>query len=234
MSTKVKVIIVEDDRDLRESLIECLTLSGLVAAGVGSALEFYREIAASAFAIAVVDIGLPDHCGYALAEFVRKNTSMGIIILTARTAVEDRIKGYGAGADLYLVKPVDCRELAAAITNLAERQRPETPFCPPTASQEGWHLTESWQLVSPTGAAVSLTAREMQFVVCLAATPGRPVRRDTLLAVLDYRDDEYGSRAMDSLVRRLRRKIEESLSIPSPIKTAHGVGYCFSAPIVTS
>lgn len=124
MDPGIRVIIVEDDRDLRESLVEYLSLDGHDVTGVGSALEFYQALASSTFMIAVMDIGLPDQCGYVMAEFVRRNTPMGIIILTARSSIEDRVNGYRAGGDLYLVKPVDCRELSAAITSLAERQRP--------------------------------------------------------------------------------------------------------------
>lgn len=235
MSDKVRVIIVEDNRDLRESIVECLNLAGLDAGGVGSCLEFYRALAESSFSVAVVDVGLPDQSGYVLAEYIRKNTAMGVIILTARDAVEDRVQGYNSGADLYMVKPVDCRELAAAITNLAVRLGDRIPETGRTMAPESWHLVRpSWRLVPPAGSAIPLTAKEMQFMECLALSPGKPVRRDTILAALGYRDDEYANRAMDSLVRRLRRKIEEGLCLPSPIKTIHAVGYCFSAPIVIS
>lgn len=236
MDTRIRVIVVEDNRDLRESTVECLTLAGHDACGVGSCLEFYRALAAdSSYAIAVVDVGLPDQCGYVLAEYIRNNTTMGIIMLTARAAIEDRVKGYGSGADLYMVKPVDCRELAAAISSLAVRLGNRAPEKGQTPAPEFWHLDkQSWRLVPPAGPAISLTAREMQFMESLAENGGKPVRRDALLAALSYRDDEYANRALDSLVRRLRRKIEESSSLPSPIKTIHAVGYCFSVPIVVS
>ncbi len=235
METKVKVIIVEDNRDLRESLVECLNLAGHDAGGVGSCLEFYRALAESSYSIAVVDVGLPDQCGFVLAEYIRKNTAMGVIILTARDAVEDRVRGYDSGADLYMVKPVDCRELAAAIANLAVRLGDRTPEGGRSSAPESWHLVrQTWRLVTPAGLAVLLTAKEMQFMECLALNMGKPVRRDALLAALGYRDDEYANRAMDSLVRRLRRKIEEELRLLPPIKTVHAVGYCFSAPIVIS
>ena len=117
MNTSTRVIIVEDDQDLRESLVEFLNLAGHDVSGVGSGLEFYQAIAASSFAIAVVDVGLPDQCGYVITEYIRKNPAMGVIMLTARDAIEDRVRGYDAGADLYMVKPVDSRELGAAITS---------------------------------------------------------------------------------------------------------------------
>jgi two-component system OmpR family response regulator len=232
MDTKGRVIIVEDDRDLRESIVQYLNFTGFDAKGVSSALEFYRAVAASTFSIAVVDLGLPDQNGYVLVEYIRKNTMMGAIILTARGGVEDRVLGYDAGADLYLVKPIDCRELAAAIVNLLGRLGKRASFSAQTSVPETWQLViPLWHLVTPAGEIIKLTAKEMQFIACLAENPGKPFRRETLLAELGYGEDEYANRAMDSLVRRLRRKVEKSWNLPSPIKTIRSVGYCFSAHI---
>lgn len=233
MNGKIKVILVEDDLDLRESLVECLALAGLDACGVGSVMEFFRATATTSFSIAVVDLGLPDHCGYQLTEQIRKETEMGVIILTARDGVEDRVRGYDSGADLYMVKPVDCRELASAITNLTLRLGRGGKTPPKEAQPASWHLVKQhWHLVTPSGSAILLTAKEMQFMECLAEFPGGTVPREAVLAVLGYRDDEYASRALDSLVRRLRRKIEEEPGLPAPIKTVHGQGYRFSARVV--
>ena len=232
---QVKVILVEDDRDLRESMLECLNLAGLDVKGVGSCLEFYRALAVSSFSIAVVDLGLPDQNGYVLVEYIRKNTTMGVIILTARDTVAARVQGYDSGADLYLAKPTDWRELSAAIINLAARLGNRASLTSPATISESWRLARpSWQLVTPSGLAIRLTAKEMQFMTCLAESHGKPVRRETLLATLGYGEDEYANRAMDSLVRRLRRKVEGNRNLQSPIKTIHSVGYCFSAPIIIS
>ena len=215
--------------------MEYLALAGHDASGVGSCLEFYRALAEASFSVAVVDVGLPDQCGYVLTEYIRKNTAMGVIILTARDAAEDRVRGYDCGADLYMVKPVNCRELAAAITNLSVRLGKRSPESVPSLAPEPWRLVrQQWHLVTPAGSAILLTAKEMQFMECLAESAGSPVRRETVLAVLGYRGDGYASRAMDSLVRRLRRKIEEEPCTPSPIKTVHGVGYCFAETLVIS
>ncbi len=225
--------MVEDDRDMRESMVEYLNLAGLDVIGVGSGLEFYQALASSFFSIAVVDLGLPDQNGYVLVEYIRKNTTMGAIILTARDAVGDRVLGYESGADLYLVKPIDCRELAAAIMSLAGRRGDRVSSASPVPACESWRLVRSsWHLATPAGQAIKLTAREMQLIERLAESPGKPVKRDMLLARLGYGEDEYANRAMDSLMRRLRRKIEGSWTPPSPIKTIRSVGYCFSAPIV--
>lgn len=235
MGMNVKVILVEDDRDLRESIIGCLNLAGIEVSGVGSGLEFYQALATSSFSLAVVDLGLPDQSGYVLVEYIRKNTMLGVIILTARDAMADRIRGYDTGADLYLVKPVDCRELSAAIMNLAKRLEDRVSLPAPALVRESWQLVKSsWQLVTPAGCSIQLTGKEMQFMACLAETPEKPVRRDSILAALGYGDDEYANRAMDSLVRRLRRKVEAIWGVQSPIKSIHSVGYCFSSPITIS
>lgn len=162
MQNPVTIILIEDDQILRESLVECLTLAGHKVTGVGCGLEFYQALVHATFMIAVVDVGLPDQDGFVLARYIRDNTAMRIIMLTARSSVTDRVKGYDAGADLYLVKPVDLQELSAAISSLAGRQRSVTGERLPRTAAEKWHLVrDSWRLVPPGGLAVELTAREL-------------------------------------------------------------------------
>lgn len=233
MSIRTKVILVEDDRDLRESLVEYLALAGHQVDGVGTGLEFYRNLGRQSYDVAVVDLRLPDQDGFVLVEYARKNSEMGLIIMTAKDAVEDRICGYGAGADIYLVKPVDGRELAAAITSLAARRRESSTgsWVSPLAC---WQLDcGGWTLTAPTGETVALTGREMQLMAKLAETPGRPVARETLLVGLYASQDEAASRALESLVRRLRGKIVALTGAASPIKTSHAVGYSFAAGLLT-
>ncbi len=233
MDTGVKVLIVEDNHDLRESVVEYLEMAGVAAVGVGSAAEFYAAVATGGWNVVVVDIGLPDQSGYVLVEYLRSNTAAKVIILTARNALDDRIRGYDAGADLYLAKPVDCRELAAAITSLTLRRESgpqHSVSSSPAPSRDTWTLARSdWSLVAPDGAVIALTGKEVRFLELLATTPGMPVPRGTLLLKLYNRHDEYTSRSLDSLVRRLRAKILAATDFPQPIKTAHAVGHCVSA-----
>jgi DNA-binding response OmpR family regulator len=233
MDTGIRVIVVIDQTDLRESLINALSQSGLDVTAAGSGLQFYRAFTGCSYSIAVLDAGLADQSAYVLAEYVRKNSCMGVIMLSGRTTVEDRIHGYGAGVDIYLPSPVDTRELTAAIMRLSSRLGRNGCVAAKPSAPESWQLLRrTWQLVTPVGSVIALTAKEMQFLACIAEAPGKPVRRDTLFGAIGYRDDEYASRAMDSLVRRLRRKVEATFNHPSPIKTIHTQGYCFSAPIV--
>lgn len=235
MDTGIRVIVVVDRTYLRESLITALSLAGLHAVGAGSVLQFYRDYTDSCYSIAVLDVGLSDRSAYVLAEYIRKHTCMGIIMLSDRTDVEDRIHGYRAGVDLYLPKPVDSRELTAAVLRLKSRLgRKGCAVAKPSAPESWQLLRRTWQLVTPTGCAIGLTAKEMQFLACIASVPGKPVRRDALFGALGYRDDKYANRAMDSLVSRLRRKVEANIIPPAPIKTIHTQGYCFSAPIVVN
>lgn len=233
MNEAIRVIIVEDEPDLCDSLVEFLNISGLEASGVNSGLEFYKAVARTQFHVAVIDVGLPDEDGCALAEFVRRNFAMGIIILTARGAAEDRLRGYEAGADVYMVKPIDCRELVSAIRNLSLRLAIPDKESPAPPDSSSWRLnTKSWNLFSPNNANITLTAKEMQFIASLAKASGEMIRRQQLLAELGYSDDEYANRALDSLVRRLRRKIEAITGLHPPIKTAYTGGYSFAEPIV--
>ncbi len=117
-----KIIFVEDDQDLRESIVQYLEDDGISMTAIGTAHEFISCLDSDTFDVAIIDVGLPDLSGYVLAEYARLKTDLGIIMLTARGKIEARVQGYLAGADLYLVKPVDMNELLAAITNLAKRR----------------------------------------------------------------------------------------------------------------
>lgn len=235
MDNKIRVILVEDEPDLCDSLVEFLELSDIETTGVNSGIEFYRSMAQNRYTIAVLDVGLPDQSGYLLAEYIHKNFAMGIIILTARGEADERLKGYEAGADIYMVKPIDSRELVTAIKNLSHRLQTGRRRQSEDSDSRSWLLdNHSWNLLSPNNERIHLTAKEFMFISILAAHAGEMVRREHLLGEMGYSDDEYANRAMDSLVRRLRRKIETGTGCPSPIKTAYTGGYCFAAPICSS
>jgi DNA-binding response OmpR family regulator len=106
---KGNVIIVEDDPDLLENLVEFLMLEGFNVQGVSCVLDFFQTLSISDFDIAIVDIGLPDKSGFEVVKHLRDNTNMGIIILTARDSINDKMMGYDAGTDYYFVKPVEIR-----------------------------------------------------------------------------------------------------------------------------
>lgn len=241
MADKRHVIVVEDDRDFCESMVEYLTLSGLEVTGVDSALEFYKNIAEAEFDVVVLDIGLPDQNGIVLAEYVRNNTDMRIIMLTAQTSLESKINAYKAGADIYLVKPIDFSELSASIFSILRRleynhtTKDESarfePIAVPPVREHVWKLLRSGQILrSPEGNEIALTAKEYDLIERLALTSSEVVVRQDLLNSLDYDNNDFGNRSLDALVHRLRMKYK-SLGRRIPVKTSHGSGYCFSEEI---
>lgn len=227
-----RVILVEDDADLRESIEEYLRLTGFATIGVGSALEFFRTLATTEIDVAVIDVGLPDQEGFEIASLLRRRREIGVVMLTARGASEDRIKGFQSGADLYFVKPVDCRELAAALLNLVGRLPRRAASGAESPAADEWTLDRvGWSFRDPGGREIQVTSSEMRLLDAIVVEPGTTVARGALLTALGYRDDESGKRSLDVLVSRLRRKIEVTTGGKAPIQTVHNRGYLFAARV---
>jgi DNA-binding response OmpR family regulator len=240
MAESKRIIVVEDDRDFRESMVEYLVLAGFDVTGVASALEFYQRISQQQYLMVILDIGLPDQNGLVLAEYVRNNTDMRIIMLTAQSSLDSKVTAYRSGADIYLVKPIDFAELAASLQSILGRldfpptKKQDTGTPEPAEEREiiPWKLIRNeWRLCPPEGAAIKLTSKEFDLLELLASHPNKVVERHVLLKALDYDNDEFGNRALDALVHRLRRK-KDGLNCRIPLKTAHGSGYGFSEPII--
>jgi DNA-binding response OmpR family regulator len=240
-----RIIVVEKDAELRISLVRFLGILGYEVVAAGTALEFYRMIDYNRFSLAILNVGVSDPSGLALVEYLRSNTLMHIVMMVTNATIEDRLSCYRAGADILLEKPLDFRELSALIGNifaridncsssgalkqgisdsLVRKQNEEY------AEFSSWKImTDGWRLISPRGDAIELTLKEFRFLTTLSSTSSVAVSRHELLKTLEYRNDEYGNRALESLVHRLRSKTD-GLGC-SPIKTAHGIGYSFAAPV---
>lgn len=230
----LRVVLVEDDEALREGLKEYLQLSGCQVTAVPSGLEFFAALTSQhEFQVAVIDLGLPDVDGRRLVEHLRQHTRIKIIVLTANHTADVRIDSYTAGADLYMGKPVDPRELAAALRSLGQRQEP--PESPPaeTADHAGWQLLcHDWTLHSPGGKVLNLTAREFQLISHLASAQGQLVKRSEICQRLYQRYDHSAEAALATQIKRIRQHLAEAGMTEDPIRTGHGTGYCFSAPIL--
>lgn len=226
-----RVILVEDDTDLRNMLVDELKYEGIEVDSVGSSIELYQTLIQNQYHIALLDVGLPDQSGLEVAQYLRDKTQLGIIMLTAMGTEQDRISGYRAGADLYFVKPVDCNELAAAINNLYARLYSQT--IQNNADPLEWHLnSQTWELTSPNKVTLKLTTKEIGFLEVLVNSDEDVVSRNTLLTELNYNaDGHYGNKALEVMVNRLRKKIRDVTQGEAPIKTIHAVGYYFSSPI---
>lgn len=228
----MRVIVVEDEPALRETLLEQLRLHGFEVEGAGSALDFYRKMADAPADIAIIDLGLPDENGLDIVKWLRSKGGTGIAVITGLGQVHDRIRGFKYGADLYFVKPVDSDELAEALRSLGRRLASDKSLdrAAPPSNHEEWILDEArWELQPPGAEPVKLTATELKFMQVLVAHPGITASRQELCAELGYDPDEANDRSLDALVKRLRRKIESLTQDLAPIQTVHGRGYLFSA-----
>ena len=221
-------ILVEDDVDLRMSLIDALGASGHTVTGVGSAVELYQRLAAAAHPdVAILDVNLPHYDGLSIAEYLSANTDLAIIMITGRGASEDRVKGYRAGADLYLVKPVDCEELSAAIDSLSKKRSARLTRA--ENDERFWQLDRpSFRLIAPNGAGVVLTRRELQLLDRFLMPAGTMIERSALLAIFGYVADDPASRALDAAISRLRAKVQADCGTGLPLLTVQGRGFVFS------
>ena len=225
MIQATRVLVIEDEIDLREATVAYLQLEGFMAVGVGSLAAAERLLAAQAFELLVLDLGLPDGDAIVWLEQRADLRDKGIIMTTARGQRCDRITGVQAGADCYLVKPVDLDELVGLARNLLRRLRRDTPVI--------WILdTVKWTLLAPESKAVKLTHSELVILTALGRRAGAPVARDELAAALGHNPMFYDPRRLEILVRRLRGKGNDALGYPLPLETVHGQGYAFAAPIM--
>lgn len=226
---KAHVLIVEDEPVTRAKLAAQLTAEGFVVSEAGDARDMRAIVAKTVPDVVLLDINLPDESGLILARDLRAKSSVGIILVTVRQDETDRIVGLELGADDYITKPFNPRELAVRVRNLIRRVAP-TMAAERSASGvftfAGWKLDcDARQLTSPDGEAVRLTRGEFDVLAALARNPGRALTRDQLLDMTQHDGEAVIDRTIDVLVGRLRRKIEVDAKRPGIIVTVHGIGY---------
>jgi DNA-binding response OmpR family regulator len=222
-SNRLKVLIIEDEPDLCEGITSFLQLEGIDATGVTSSHAADAWLNQHQTDIILLDIGLPDQDGVTWLR-QRQSHPFGIIITSARGELSDRMRGLSAGADAYLVKPVELSELILIIRNLAQRLGfQSTPI---------WSINPlTWALTTPDKRQVRLTASESAIITRLATDAGQTVSRDELILALGYQPLSYDIRRMEILIRRLRNKVRDQLNAPLPLETVHGHGYAFAEQI---
>lgn len=224
-NSATRVLIIEDEPDLLDAMVTFLHLDGLTAHGVASLHAAEQRLRTHVNDILVLDLGLPDGDGLAWLNAHPELVRNGIIITTARGESPARIAGVRAGADAYLVKPVQLEELSALIGNLMRRRQP--------MAASHWQLSSlNWTLRSPTGLSMKLTNMELCVMKMVAPCPGQVVTRHALIVGLGHDPDVFDARRLEILIRRLRAKAEDCFGVRFPLDTAHGAGYSFTADIV--
>lgn len=220
------ILVVEDEPSLRVDLVDYLTICGYDTTGVADAKSFETAFAAREPDILILDIGLPDGNGLDLARQARARSDCGILMLTAHSEAEMRVKGLDSGADAYLVKHTSLTEIAATVRSLLRRLDRKGP----DGTADGdWRLDPSgWHLTAPNAMSVSLTATEMAFMTALIAARGNICPRETLLEAVSRPGATTNERNLDAIVRRLRRKVESATGTRAPIRMVYGQGYLFT------
>lgn len=216
------VLLIDDDEDLAELLIEYAERFSMQITACHDPLEAVAHLQQqSNYDAIILDVMLPHIDGFETCRQIRQFCDIPIVMLTARGDVTDRIVGLEIGADDYLPKPFEPRELMARLQANIKRHRK-------SATQHILVFDElaidlDIQRVTVDDMAVELTTKEYELLCLLAQSPGKTFSRDDLLSALKGHDIELFSRSIDILVSRLRQKLKPS----SPIKTVHGAGYAF-------
>ena len=219
------VLLVEDERKLRDFVRSYLERAGFTVLSTGSGAEAISLAADASPDLVVLDLGLPDVPGEAVARELRAAGPTPILMLTAKSTEEDRIRGLELGADDYVTKPFSPRELVLRVQAILRRGGPAA--APGITGYGGGLLVidEPQRLVTVRGASISLTPTEWGILVALATVPGRVYSRFELInRVRGYEFDGY-ERTVDSHVKNLRRKVEDDPGNPRIIQTVLGGGY---------
>jgi len=228
-----KILVVDDDLRLRDLLKRYLTEQGFSVDTVADSPAMDRQIQRMRYDLMVLDLMLPGEDGLAICRRLRASDSaMPIIMLTARGDDVDRILGLEMGADDYLAKPFNPRELVARINAVLRRQqRTEMPGAPAqeerTVNFGPYALNLATRSLTKEGAAVPLTTGEFALLKALASHPREPMSRDKLMDLARGREHESYDRSIDVQVSRLRRLLGEDPQNPRFIQTVWGFGYVF-------
>jgi two-component system, OmpR family, phosphate regulon response regulator OmpR len=229
---EAKILVVDDDLRLRTLLLRYLSEQGFDAQAVGDAAQMDRVLARTAFDLLVLDIQLPGEDGLSICRRLRgTGNPMPVVMLTARGDEVDRIVGLEIGADDYLPKPFNPRELVARIRAVLRRHRPGVPGAPEPGGERiafGPNVLDlSTRVLTRDGAAQPLTSGEFAVLRVLVSHPRVPLSRDKLVTLARGRDHEAQERSIDVQVSRIRKLVEPDPANPRYVQTVWGLGYCF-------
>jgi len=235
MDPSPHILVVDDSADIREPLARYLARNSLRVSKASGGAEMRRMLKTNAIDLIVLDIMMPGEDGLALCRMVRETTNIPVILLTALSEETDRVVGLEIGADDYVVKPFNPRELLARIRAVLRRAQ----ALPKGATSEakrirfgGWTLdVPRRELTGPDGVAVALSTAEFRLLTVFLERKGMVLSREQLLDLTAGRSLEPFERSIDNQVSRLRKKIEADPKNPAIIKTVWGGGYVLAADV---
>ena len=236
MTEPAHILVVDDDREIRTLLAEYLERNGLRVSVAPDGKEMYRVLGRVHVDLIVLDVMMPGDDGFKLCRELRARSQVPIIMLTARAEDIDRILGLELGADDYLPKPFNPRELLGRIAAVLRRaaHRPRDPMPSTVAGYRfaGWRLdTTERSLTHEDGSTVVLSGAEYRLLAVLLAHAGRVLSRVQLMELLRGRDHDPFDRSIDVRVSRLRQLLHDDARTPHIIKTVYGEGYVIGVPV---
>ena len=234
-----RVLVVDDDPAVREMLREYLGAHGYAVDAVGDGAALRAALERGVPDLVLLDVALPGEDGLSLARFLRDRYDVGIVMVTAADDVVDRVVGLEMGADDYIAKPFDPRELRARLKSVLRRVRDRGARGAPTSTEgAGKRLAigrctldlAARQLLDAEGRDVPVTAMEFDLLRAFAEHPNQVLSRDRLLTLTRNREWEPFDRSIDIRIARVRRKIEDDPDRPQAIRTVRGAGYMYVPP----
>ena len=235
MSESPHILIVDDHREIRDAVTRYLQRNGFRATAAKDAVEMDGKLASGAFDLIVLDVMMPGEDGISVCRRLSAGSNIPILMLTALDEDMDRIIGLEVGADDYLSKPFNPRELLARIKSILRRATRVVQTAGALSGEvvrfAGWVLDTDRRTLSQTGRCVELTTSEFKLLTVLLERPRVILSRDQLLDLTSGRSAKVFDRAIDNQVSRLRQKIEDDPAHPEIITTVHGTGYCLAADV---
>jgi two-component system phosphate regulon response regulator OmpR len=237
----VHILVVDDELEVREMIRDYLAGNGYAVSAVAGGAEMRRVLSERPANLVILDLRMPGEDGLSLARYLREQGQIGIIMVTASTEVVDRVVGLELGADDYISKPFDPRELLARVRSVLRRTELMSGDHKPVAAMAHeirmgrcMFNLQSGRLYTLVGEDVPLTSMEFELLKALASRPNRVLSRDQLLDLAHNKEMEAFDRSIDIRIMRIRRKIEENPDKPQVLKTIRGLGYMFVTAEVRS
>jgi len=238
MTSAPHIAVLDDEVDITLLLANYLQGHGYRVTQIHDGAALRSLMAADPADLVLLDLGLPGEDGFSIARHMRENWRCGLVIVTGRGDPVDKVVGLEVGADDYVTKPFDLRELAARVKAVLRRLTPDAsataaaPTPPERLRFAGWRLdTAARSLSNAQGEAVALTTGEFDLLCAFARHPGRVLSRDFLLEQTRGREAAPFDRTIDVQVGRLRKKIEANADDPQLIKSVRGAGYILVPPV---